>query len=846
MNRHNHMHFFKQRPPWAPAFVLVLIAFLLFLARPLVAQNPLPDSLCTSVPAAKLATGQLIPDVKIGGTIASIDAIDVITIEDENGKVTGISSISVTYTKADGQQTTDPVVFEGIVTKEEKTLVIKDASNTFYAVDLETGGVALIGQHNELASKLLAGLNIYELGVDDASKAVTFSRLSTDWAFDEANDVYIPGSFYYSSYNKITYKGSNRVYPTPWQFLAKGGAPQKVKVTKPNGYAWADLKFVTSTGLELELSEVDQLNLLPAQSEAQYFVYAFLMNADGTATYCGSMTTMTRSIKTYYAKLVDLGGTYNLETLRTGLNNIYKPYGIEWNLSEDRDFKGDNDYKVSLNTILDEGVGPEDDDAFFSEYTPNQKALNSLYRSYSIGKSTYDDKAVYLFALPSGTQLGDMPIGYQWGYLFGNVKADILAHELGHGKLSLTHTFDMGVTQGNTENLMDYHPSGVGLAGTELVARQWLSLHDEAKLAPFQNDGDGAFAPIVVFLIKAGTNAIADFGLQAVCNYYFDTKCSDSWSCAMSGVNWLQVLRSAGEGAIPWKAPGGPLGKAAITASIDVGVNYTDALVKKKPYGLKQVGLDFAIGFIGQLAGDGIGELITKYGETGLKAGLKKLGLSDEFIESFIRNGKEGVFEIVKFKNLVPQTPSGNKWLVNFTKSNFDKFGLKIPKSSLINREKEIVETLMKSGDPDGKLTEELVERMMLSQGYQVSNKIGKYGSNNGFDVVCWKGSLDDPSEIIIIEAKQFKQAKIDEFDDLVGSNYDYASGLRLNPGDQNTGLPEQMSTRWVRYVTAKLRESGKTESADFIDDNTSKIAKYVFAVDKSVGESYFLKLANY
>jgi hypothetical protein len=361
-------------------------------------------------------------------------------------------------------------------------------------VDLATGIVTLVGRYSEEASKLLAELNIYKLGVADASKAVTFSRNQNVWAFDGAEDPYMNSTYYADNYSKVTYLGSKTIYRTPWQFLPKGGAPQEVKATIPEGYDMAQMKFVTSTGLDITPKEGGGRDLIlalqPASGEELYLVYAFLMNADGTATYCGAMNVMTRSIKTYKAKLVKLGGTYSLETLRTELNNIYNPCGIVWELEEDLAFGTDPEYLDALTTILNEGVGPENNDAFFSEYTANQKALNSLYRLYSAGKSTYDDKTVYLFALPQKDgHLGDMPIGKQWGYLFGNVEANVLAHELGHGKLSLAHTFAHNLTEGATapnSNLMDYP------VGTELVARQWESAHDLAMLDPFQDDADGA------------------------------------------------------------------------------------------------------------------------------------------------------------------------------------------------------------------------------------------------------------------------------------------------------------------------------------------------------------------
>jgi hypothetical protein len=154
-----------------------------------------------------------------------------------------------------------------------------------------------------------------------------------------------------------------------------------------------------------------------------------------------------------------------------------------------------------------------------SDYKKNQLDLNALYKSYKTAKQEYDNKAVYLFVLPEGKapetgQLGDMPIGKQWGYLFGAVTPQTLAHELAHGKLSLTHTFANYVTEGTTTNLMDY-PSASGQAGDSLIYIQWTSMHEVAILDPFfQDDGDGAYivdlsSEIIEKVLSNGANGCA-------------------------------------------------------------------------------------------------------------------------------------------------------------------------------------------------------------------------------------------------------------------------------------------------------------------------------------------------
>ena len=188
---------------------------------------------------------------------------------------------------------------------------------------------------------------------------------------------------------------------------------------------------------------------------------------------------------------------------------------------------------------------------------------------------------------------------------------------------------------------------------------RWISIDPMAEKMPmvssyaysFNNptlyqDKDGAI-PIIPLLIKAGANGASDMMLQVVMNYYFDDKAT-SLQEAFNQVNWWQVGRSSAEGLIPWRTPGGRLGKAAVTAIGDVLVN---ALHEGSNYTQAQALQDFAVGFIGDLAGGGIGELISKYGVQGVASGLRKMnidasiirrltGISGNFTGGLVKNNK--------------------------------------------------------------------------------------------------------------------------------------------------------------------------------------------------------------
>ncbi len=140
-------------------------------------------------------------------------------------------------------------------------------------------------------------------------------------------------------------------------------------------------------------------------------------------------------------------------------------------------------------------------------------------------------------------------------------------------------------------------------------------------------DPDGEL-PILPLLLKAGAAGAADMLAQAAMAYYFDPKV-ESVGQAFETVNYYQVARSAAEGLIPWRVPGGRIGKAAATASGDVLVNAINA---GSDYSQNQALQDFATGFIGDLAGGGLGELVAKYGSKGVANGLLKMGFDTKFI----------------------------------------------------------------------------------------------------------------------------------------------------------------------------------------------------------------------
>lgn len=87
---------------------------------------------------------------------------------------------------------------------------------------------------------------------------------------------------------------------------------------------------------------------------------------------------------------------------------------------------------------------------------------------------------------------------------------------------------------------------------------------------------------------------------------------------------------------------------------------------------------------------------------------------------------------------------------------------------------------------------------------------------------------------MIIFEAKQM--------------NVDGA--VKLNDGNQITGLPEQMTDSWIDYIareklTKETIELRQKTGAAILSFGSNNIQKYVVAVDKNSGLINFLKLGR-
>jgi hypothetical protein len=321
---------------------------------------------------------------------------------------------------------------------------------------------------------------------------------------------------------KVTKAGGGS-YPLCWKFIPPGNSDKvlaRLPASLPTPFYFKNLKFVTTNQTEISYDSTATASgitlTLPGGDDGTDYSLHAVYNTPKGWKQVGRVDVMTRSLKTFNVVIVPVEADISVDktNIETNLNNIYSKYGIRWTVDVNTKFAAEN--KTGIENIVGTNYQLFAGDAFLSVYSLQQKELNSLFKQYASGVTKYDNKTVYLFALKNspkntdGTSIstrGDMPIGYQWGYLFGGVDASTVAHELGHGKLALRHIFDNKCCKdypkgGTINNLMDYNTTG-----DTLVCKQWQYMHNKALIKDyFQSDEDAAYPEGLYIASHTGEN----------------------------------------------------------------------------------------------------------------------------------------------------------------------------------------------------------------------------------------------------------------------------------------------------------------------------------------------------
>ncbi|MDI9358605.1 MAG: fibronectin type III domain-containing protein [Phycisphaerales bacterium] len=246
-------------------------------------------------------------------------------------------------------------------------------------------------------------------------------------------------------------------------------------------------------------------------------------------------------IVSYQEKTVPLtiipvnGNKIDKQSLEETLKKIYEPIQIKFKVDEAPSF----DYSLAKEKFA---VKPS---KAFTTYSSDMKAINDAYAlTHQIEKDR-----LYLFILEKPTDesvIGDMPRGSQFGYIFtkGHLPTrlnTIIAHEVGHGRFHLKHTFDKQYGFNETDlidNLMNYQD------GQKLNKLQWNAMHEPGLVLnaykpnkDSKYETDGHYSTVYLVALMLGMNpeqalqlAIATESPDTDVHGQMDFRINDTWA----------------------------------------------------------------------------------------------------------------------------------------------------------------------------------------------------------------------------------------------------------------------------------------------------------------------------
>ena len=130
------------------------------------------------------------------------------------------------------------------------------------------------------------------------------------------------------------------------------------------------------------------------------------------------------------------------------------------------------------------------------------------------------------------------------------------------------------------------------------------------------------------------------------------------------------------------------------------------------------------------------------------------------------------------------------------------------------SEQQALVQTILRDGDREGRLTEKLINSIGASEGYTVLSG-GKYGANNGFDHVFESASGD---VTLVIDSKQINNGT-----------------FKLSP--DGAGGNMQLSKEWIDAVLNKLDPMSPAYQAIERAQATGTLTTAIAGVDKTTGQ---------
>jgi hypothetical protein len=359
---------------------------------------------------------------------------------------------------------------------------IKDSQGRVYVVKPPNGAVSLLGQQQPLAMSK-AELN----GLSPDKGVVTFLPHGF-YAFDAHDVAYEQDVLWRVKYERLGDYGVPRKAAAP-------GKPDvlKARITLADNALNADnVKFMNSKGMSFtsrRLAEAGtyEIDIVGGPGGDAQEIYALYPKANETGKYWSLGKILIAAYTPQKRKLVLVpvnGANVNLTLIADSLNTIYKPIGIEWEVTKDNNFQ-DISWDVNGDAKLQ-----IDETGFWSTETTEMRLLKKNYAAARV----IDANSIYIFVLNEANKpgvLGDMPRAKQFGFMFltgNNQVAQTVAHEVGHGVFHLKHTFDSRYNLPQTvlrSNLMNYG------GGNTLAKFQWDAIHDPGiVIGLFDKDED--------------------------------------------------------------------------------------------------------------------------------------------------------------------------------------------------------------------------------------------------------------------------------------------------------------------------------------------------------------------
>ncbi len=384
-------------------------------------------------------------------------------------------------------------------------MTVQDKDGKVYQVEKVTETDSVTGKTKEVAKATYIGtvgealaegsFDPTQLNGDKA--IVTFAKGNGKYAFDTWLPYYDNVSLIENKYEKLYTN-----YYAPWKFLPSGQG-DKVSATieiKDQNIKPENVIFKTKLGTEYHAEYSNGLYTLqvaPGPEGDVQELYA-LYRRDSTRYYTlGKLGIATYDPQSYNVVLVSVNGAPSDANIEQKLKDIYGPVGITWSAQRDA-----FDYTGNI-MLMENSTG-------ISTYNDLMRALNNAYKAELIKRNkSVDPGTNYLFFLKAtGAEkinnreaVAFMPRGAQFGYVFTSEiedanEATTVAHELGHGRWKLSHTFDKryGAVAGSstTDNLMDYNNGG------HIAKWQWDILSDPAMLVSvFEGDERSAKEEII-------------------------------------------------------------------------------------------------------------------------------------------------------------------------------------------------------------------------------------------------------------------------------------------------------------------------------------------------------------